>query len=314
MIWLVWGLLADAGRREAGFRPAELSLQRSVPLGHKRSYTVAFSRDGARVAVGGDDGSLALFDTSSWRELRRLKGHNGSVYGVAFSPDGRRLATTNSRDGAVFVWDVETGELIRKIVGGTGASFRLAFTRDGAAALVAGHGEAARVLKLPEGEAVAALDGHRQLSYACAVGGDARAATADHEGAIQIWRTTDWSRERRFMARGGLVYALSFSRDGRRLLSGGTAGELSVWDADSGRELRAFKGASGDVRCAVFSPEGRYVVSASPSGVRVLEVETGQEVRRFPGKKGTSFEAAMHPAGRMFAIVGDDGRMDVYGR
>lgn len=306
-------LLADAGRREHGFRPVETALLRAVPLGQGRAYAVAFSPDGRRLAAGGGDGSTAVLDAFTLRELRRLKGHEGGVYGLAFSADGRRLVTTGARDCALRVWDVASGELLREIRNGPSVYYRVAFFGD--IALAAGNGDTARVLDLERGDARKTLEGHGGLSYASAVAVDGlRAATSSSDGTLHVWRTKDWSSERRMSARGGLVYALSFSRDGRQLLSGGSAGELSLWDVETGRALRAFEGHRGEVRCAAFSPDGRYVISSADGEVRFWDAGSGAELRRLPGKKGTSFELAMHPSGTRFAVVGDDDCLDIYGR
>ena len=306
--------MPDAGRRESGFRPQEVKLLRSLTLAQTRTYAVAFSPDGRRLAAGGD-GMTVVFDTLSWRELYRLKPHAGGVYGLAFSPDGRKLATAGARDGSIRLWEAASGLFLRDIKTGVGVHYRIAFHPLGAAALVAGEGDLARVLDVERGDVVASLAGHQGLSYAIAFGGGGRrAATSTSDGRIHVWRSEDWTREWTAAAQGGLVYALMFSRDGTRLLAGGGAGQLALWDVATGRELRALKGLQGDVRGAAFSPNGRHVISASGGSVRIWDASSGLEVRRLDGKKGTSFELSMHPAGSMFAVGGDDGLLDVYGR
>jgi WD40 repeat protein len=106
---------------------------------------LAFSPDGKILAGGGGEESaqpfdrerdgpeetfLALWDTATGKELRKLTGHRGAVHAVAFSPDGKLLASTG-KDGAVCLWDVTAGQSVARLQGHRGAAYTLAFSPDG---------------------------------------------------------------------------------------------------------------------------------------------------------------------------------------
>ena len=93
---------------------------------------MAFSPDGRRLATGGEENTVKIWDVQTGQELHTLRGHNGDVYTVAFSPDdeGRWIASAGE-DSTVKVWDSQTGALVRSFRGHTGLVSSVAFSPDG---------------------------------------------------------------------------------------------------------------------------------------------------------------------------------------
>jgi WD40 repeat protein len=84
---------------------------------------VAYSSDGKRLASGSWDGGARVWDAETGRDLLSLSGHANWVENVAFSPDGKRLATASPTDKTVKVWDAETGLELLTVPGSGGVAF-----------------------------------------------------------------------------------------------------------------------------------------------------------------------------------------------
>ena len=110
-----------------------------------------------------------------------------------------------------------------------------------------------------------------------------------------------------------MVVSVAISPDGRHGLIAGNGpnfgdAELSLWDLRSGELVRQFEGHTQNVRVAVFSPDGRHILSGSQDGtIRLWDVGTGNELRRFPGpnRPGGVQTLAFSPDGKGF--LADDG-------
>lgn len=206
------------------------------------SRCLAFSADGATLALGGDDGAIRLLDVETGIEKRRLTVHSDAIRSLAFSPDGRRLVSSG-QDRRVMLWDVEHGQAIRNLTtAGSCPVQYLALSPDGRTVAV---GDAAgspenmlMLLDADVGRIQARLGGHGGGIRALAFAPDGRTlATAGLDRKVMIWDLATNHVLQTLEEHVGLVESLAFSPDGARLALGGERHALLIWDLASPRLL-----------------------------------------------------------------------------
>ena len=156
--WLVSGGDADESAPALGRR------DRHAPEGDSRAgradLSVAVSPDGTLIAAVDWDGNLSVRDVATGQQVARVRlGGAGQMKGLAFSPDGRRLASTTP-EFHVYLWDVRTHQPTKPLTGHTGEVFCVTFSRDGRRLASASLDRTVRVWDVEKGDCQAILRGH----------------------------------------------------------------------------------------------------------------------------------------------------------
>ncbi|MEJ2208465.1 MAG: BTAD domain-containing putative transcriptional regulator [Anaerolineae bacterium] len=260
------------------------------------------------------------------RTQRILTGHDGRVWGLAYSPDGQRLATAGD-DATVRVWNVHTGKQVLTLTGHSATIHEVAFSPDGRRIATASFDDTARVWDAATGAELLVLSGHSDNVLDVAFSPDgARLATSSDDTTAKIWDAVSGEELLTLSAHTEAVLGLAFSPDGRYLATASDDNWGRVWDLDGGQLLFSF--VHGPVVSDMaFSPDGtRLFTAQGDTTVKVWDVShvfpppfsmTGGEAdpRLFPPKPLFTLSGhtqnvarmALSPDGAYLATASSDG-------
>jgi WD40 repeat protein len=246
-------------------------------------------------------------------------GHRQSILCIAFSPDGKYVASGGA-DHALMLWEVSTGRQVRRFAVPDIAVWSAAFSPDGKHIVTAGSGNAAtlwettseaaiRTFEPPARPAIARhADSQLDHIFVAFRPGSRQVLTGLKDGSVILWDVETAQPVRKFEGGASIARCAALSTDGKFILTGSTEGKASLSDATTGNHIISYGGGLGPVTAVAFSPDGKRVVTAGENGALCLwERDNAQQVRQSKEHQGAILDAAFNPDGTQIVTGSNDG-------
>jgi|GEM_PF-447957 len=236
-----------------------------------------------------------------------LNGHADWVKSVAWSPDGKQLASA-SDDQTIIIWNITTGQPAFTLEGHTDMINNVAWSPDGKQLASASFDQTIIIWDVATGQRAATLRGHSDGVISVAWSPDGKQlASASSDQTVILWDATTGKLITRLRGHTNFVVGVAWSPDGRQLASAAEDQTVIIWDVAARQAAMTLRDHTGIVYKVAWSPDGQQLASASEDETVIIwNVQTGQAQKTLHGHTSWVFDVAWSPDGQQLASASQD--------
>lgn len=253
-----------------------------------------------------------------------LEGHTGDVQKVAFSPDGKIIASA-SYDKTIKLWDANTQQELKTLAGHEKVVEVIDFSPDGKY-LVSGDRDGNLLLwnikfsnnQLPNNLKPQKIDGEQYNNSGIAAldfsPDSQQIAVSFYDGKIRIWNVADFAGEPVIVKDDyqSTIYALNYSPSGENLVLGDNSGNLTIWNLENNSNLVKPRSHNAGINELTYSPDGQKIVSSSSDGTIKLWNSQGQHLDTYDSQAKNEATVAFSPDSKIIAVGNSNGKIELW--
>jgi len=272
-------------------------------------HSVAIAPHCGMIAAGGADNRVYLWNVDTGKLVTTIERHLGAVKSVAFSPSGD-LLVSGSVDRSVNIWDVRQNRPARTLRGHNSSVESVTFFKDGKT-LVSGSADGTiKIWDVESGSETGNLSpttskrGVSLLSLSLSSNGRL-IATSSWDTVISFWGVEERKVLRTLTA--DSFPRIAFNPDGELLAAGTTANTVSLWDAQTGKQMLRIPGDASSVSWISMSSDGRILATGHPTSISLWDLETGEFLHSLTNKALHSSLVVLSADGKIIASAAGAG-------
>jgi eukaryotic-like serine/threonine-protein kinase len=312
-LFVEWDQQRMSLRSETGQVLQRFAVPRPSP-----THAIAVDPAGARLARAGVDETgaheeLTIFDMTTGKALRRCSAPRGELRGLAFSPDGRRLAGGGD-DRSVQIWDADSGASLGMFQGHKGFVRSVIFHPDGRRILSASADGSFRQWDAATGMLLDQRYGHEEQVHTAIYSPNGKwIISGGGDGTVRYWDLDGGPALSILHGHVGPVTGLTTSPDGQRVTSASMDHSARIFDGPDMGDARVLRGHTSFVYPVAYSPNGLLLASGGwDAVVRLWDTETGLPVGVLSGHKQYVASLAFSPDSRRLVSRGADGAIRIW--
>ncbi|MEG4353212.1 AAA-like domain-containing protein [Microcoleus sp. LAD1_D3] len=248
------------------------------------------------------------------KERNSLEEHSSFVYSVAFSPDGKTLASA-SWDNTIKLWNLQSQKPIATLTGHSDSVRSVAFSPDGKTLATASDDKTIKLWDLQSQKPIATLAGHSDSVNSVAFSPDGKTlASASWDNTSKLWNLQSQKPIATLLGHQSSVNSVAFSPDGKTLATASSGDNtIKLWNLQSQKPIANLLGHSNSVNSVTFSPDGKTLATASGDNtIKLWNLQTQKEMATLTGHSNLVYSVAFSPDGKTLASTSGDNTIKLW--